>query len=120
MIERVGHSNEETSRVEVEEKKKRERKLISDCLQLISHRIKRRQIMEQSSYWNTNEQHHPRNRLLKYSKSSKISRGTLTKLRHLRKIYQKLPAIIYSYQDPITENQGKKKQETSNYSIFLC
>lgn len=63
--------------------------------------------MAQSSYWNIYKEDHPKNRLLKYSKSSKLSRETLNKLQQLRKIYQKLPAIIYTYQDPPIESQGK-------------
>jgi hypothetical protein len=54
--------------------------------------------MEQSYYWNTNEKYHPKNRLLKYSKSSKISREKLETLLRIRKRYQKLPPIIYSLQ----------------------
>lgn len=75
--------------------------------------------MAQSSYWNIHEEHHPKNRLLKYSKSSKLSRDTLAKLQQLRKIYQKLPAIVYSYQDPLAEGQGKRKQQYRLYPFSL-
>jgi len=61
--------------------------------------------MEQSSYWNIHPEYHPKNRLLKYSKSSKISRDTLQTLLQLRKTYHKLPPIIYSLQDQ-EENEG--------------
>ncbi len=62
-------------------------------------------IMEPSSYWNINQEYHPKNRLLKYSKSSKISRETLQILLQIRKTYHKLPPIIYSLQDK-EENLG--------------
>lgn len=62
--------------------------------------------MEQSYYWNIYPENHPKNRLLKYSKSSKISRDTLQKLLHIRKIYHKVPPIIYSLQDDHEENEG--------------
>jgi hypothetical protein len=61
--------------------------------------------MEPSSYWNINQEYHPKNRLLKYSKSSKISRETLQILLQIRKTYHKLPPIIYSLQDK-EENLG--------------
>ena len=55
--------------------------------------------MEQPCYWNTRSEYHPKNRLLRYSKSSKISDETLRVLWHLRKTYSRLPAIIYSLRD---------------------
>ncbi|CAF0753725.1 unnamed protein product [Rotaria sordida] len=55
--------------------------------------------MEHAYYWNIHEEYHPKNRLLKYSKSSKISNETVQILSQIRKIYNKLPPIIYSLQD---------------------
>ncbi|CAF0722224.1 unnamed protein product [Rotaria sp. Silwood1] len=55
--------------------------------------------MEHAYYLNIHEEYHPKNRLLKYSKSSKISQETLQMLSHIRKMYHKLPPIIYSLQD---------------------
>ncbi|CAF2308800.1 unnamed protein product [Rotaria sp. Silwood2] len=55
--------------------------------------------MEHAYYWNIHEEYHPKNRLLKYSKSSQISRETLQMLSQIRKMYHKLPPIIYFLQD---------------------
>ncbi|CAF0813462.1 unnamed protein product [Adineta ricciae] len=55
--------------------------------------------MEQSYYWNVQQENHPKNRLLKYAKGSKISRQTLQTLLRIRKRYHRLPPIIYSLQD---------------------
>ena len=72
--------------------------------------------MEQSYYWNIHQEYHPKNRLLKYSKSSKISEETLQILSQLRKTYSKLPPIIYSLQDK-EENKGIDFQNKK--SIFI-
>ena len=61
--------------------------------------------MEQSSYWNIHQEYHPKNRLLRYSKSSKLSRETLQFLLQIRKLYQQVPPIIYSLQNSEI-NQG--------------
>ncbi|UJR26152.1 hypothetical protein I4U23_007496 [Adineta vaga] len=55
--------------------------------------------MAQSYYWNIQQENHPKNRLLKYTKGSKISRPTLQTLLRIRKRYHRLPPIIYSVQD---------------------
>ncbi|CAF2043062.1 unnamed protein product [Rotaria magnacalcarata] len=59
--------------------------------------------MEKPYFWNIHQEYHPKNRLLKYSKSSKISLETLHMLSHIRKMYRKMPPIIYSLLD-IEEN----------------
>ncbi|CAF1137439.1 unnamed protein product [Adineta steineri] len=69
--------------------------------------------MEQSYYWNIHPENHPKNRLLKYSKSSKISKQTLATLLHLRNIYHKLPPIIYSLQ-----NNEENEDIVLEYDIF--
>jgi hypothetical protein len=76
--------------------------------------------MEQSYYWNIHQEYHPKNRLLKYSKSSKISKETLQILSRIRKIYHKLPPIIYSVQDQ-QENEGInfQKYKKTIYSILF-
>jgi hypothetical protein len=61
--------------------------------------------MAQSYYWNIYQEYHPKNRLLKYSKSSKLSKETLQTLLQIRKTYRKLPPIIYSLENQ-EENQG--------------
>ena len=61
--------------------------------------------MEQSYYWNAYEEYHPRNRLLKYLKPSKICEANLQILLQLRKMYRKLPPIVYNLQEK-AENEG--------------
>jgi len=71
--------------------------------------------MEQSYYWNIHEEYHPKNRLLRYSKSSKISKETLQILSQIRKTYHKLPPIIYSLQD----QQDNESINFQKYKIDL-
>ncbi len=74
--------------------------------------------MEQSSsYWNIYPEYHPKHRLLKYSKCSKIPRDTLRKLSQLRKIYHKLPPIIYSLQDQNDNESINFQKKHQNKSI---
>ncbi len=79
--------------------------------------------MERSYYWNIHEEYHPKNRLLRYSKSSKISKEILQILSQIRKTYHKLPPIIYSLQDQ-QENESINFQKIQNrfilsYFLFL-
>ena len=55
--------------------------------------------MDQSYHWNLQPENHPKSRLLKYAKASKISRPTLQTLLQIRKRYHRLPPILYSRQD---------------------
>lgn len=73
--------------------------------------------MEKTYYWNVFQECHPRNLLLRYSKSSKISREILQRLSQLRKIYAKLPPIVYSLQDA-EENDGIDFQKIKK--LFYC
>jgi dynein light intermediate chain len=73
--------------------------------------------MEQSYYWNIHQEYHPKNRLLKYSTSSKVSNETLRILLQIRKTYHKLPPIIYSLQDK-EANEGRNLKKKTIYCIF--
>lgn len=64
-----------------------------------------------SSFLNIFSELHPKNRLLKYSKCSKLSYEKLQLLLQIRKIYRNLPPIVYSIQD-YEENQSKNRRET--------
>jgi hypothetical protein len=67
-----------------------------------------------SYYWNDCQEYHPKNRLLKYSKCSKISKDILRILAQLRTNYLQLPAIVYSLRNEdenasrTRENNGKQ------------
>ena len=80
--------------------------------------------MEQSYYWNVQQENHPKNRLLKYAKGSKISRQTLQTLLRIRKRYRRLPPIIYSLQDREENDEGidfqnRRKKRDSLTCLFL-
>ena len=72
----------------------------------------------QRYHWNSQPEYHPKHRLLKYSKSSKISKETLRVLADLRKTYSKLPPMIYSLRK-MDEQEGRETICRSNRSA-LC
>ena len=77
-----------------------------------------RRSMQQPYYWNRHAEYHPKHRLLKYSKSSKISRETLQILSKLRKTYSKLPPMVYSLRK-MDEQEGREAICSSNRCV-LC
>ena len=65
-------------------------------------------MMKQPFYWNNESVYQPKNRLLKYSSSSKVSQELLDILKRLQKRYSKIPSLIY-HQKNIINEQGTKR-----------
>lgn len=69
--------------------------------------------MKDSYFLNSEENFHPKNRLLRYSKATRITNEILSVLKNIQRTYDKFPLIIYDY-----KKDDDMKSKTNTVFLF--